>query len=825
MKSHTRVVVIGGGIVGCSVLYHLTRLGWHDVVLVERDELTCGSTWHAAGLNHLYASSYLMTRIAKESLDLYRALETDGGQPGGVHITGGVRLSRAADGVDEFRRYLEPARSLGIDAEIIGPNRVHELFPLLESDKFIAALHTPGEGYVDATITTNALAGAARQAGAQIYRHCPVTGLRRTPAGAWNTETPNGIIASEVVINCAGCWGGEVSKLLGEYLPVLTQEHQYLVTEHTDVTADLVCELPVLRDPSVPFYCRQERQALMVSGFEHEVKFAWLDGAPSHFSMELYPPDLDRALPCLQESFEMVPALKDLGIKTIVNGPIPATPDMQGLLGPAHGLHGYFACCGIHGGFVQGGLTRYLAEWVVDGEPSIDLRAVDVRRFGPHMDQEACVSRISAAHTMFSLPAIYPAMEPEGGRQLRKGPLFDILSAKGAVFGWEVANWFAPIDAEPADRWSFERTNWFEPVGRECRQVREQAGLLDLTCLATFSVEGSGSEAFLNELSASRLPGVGERRVCPFLTTSGGIEAVVHLDCRADEAFVLTAPAGTEYRLSDWLDRYRVGHEVVVQNRTDKTGSLLLAGPNVIEVLTSATGEELQTVAVGDCVDTELGTQPVHLVRVDDVDVNTWEIHHAIANQTAVYEALMVAGKDRGLEDFGMRAYESLRLERGLPRWGYDFSLEMTPQASGLGALVDPSKGRFIGQEALANESSTRGRYQLVLLNVDDTQLAIDPWGGENVELDGEVVGMVTSGARGHSTNTSLAFAQILPAHAVEGTRLQVVMLGERYNAVTGPAPSPAMYPALSANIAETLTSLGIRVGRWRFTRWQQREK
>ncbi len=778
MKSHARVVIVGGGVIGCSVAYHITKLGWRDVVLVERAELTSGSTWHAAGLNHLYSETAFLSRIYKESFDLYRSLEAETGQATGVHVAGGLRLARSADGMAEFRRYLAPAHALGIEADIVGVNRARELWPLLESDKFIGALHTPGEGYVDPTMTTNVLAKGARDRGAEIYRHTRVTGLVQLPSGEWRVETDKGAITAEYVVNAAGCWGGEISKLLGHYLPVLTCEHQYLVTEQTDILKDLKVELPVLRDYNVPLYCRQERQGLMVSGYEHGVKLNWLDGAPKDFATELFPPDLDRAAPCLEETFEMIPALKTLGIRTVVNGPIPGTPDMQGLLGPAHGLRNYFVCCGIHGGFVQGGLTRYLAEWIVEGEPSIDLSSVDVRRYGGYATKDYAVSRIEIGH-MWSLPANYPENEPQGGRPARTDALYDRLAAKGAVFGvangWEVPNWFAPKGVKPEDELSFNRANWFPHVAAECRAVRQHAGLLDLASHAKFIVEGPEAAAFLEQISASPLPQPGQRKPSLFLTPKGGIEILAAIDRDAHGKFFLSAPAASEHRLADLLRRH--GSGVYVQNATGGTGIFLLAGPATTKLLEGVTGVGLGGIAAGQSVEASIGMASVHLTRVDDIDASTWEIRHPSEAQLAIYDALMK--HDDRLTDFGMRAWNSLRLERGVARWGVDLSTDLGPQAAGLGHLLCQKK----------KTPAREGQSTLVLLDVNDKTLPTDPWGGELVQADGRTVGMITSGAKGHTTGRSLAFAQLEQGHAKSGQQLEIVLLGQRYGAVVMDRP------------------------------------
>ncbi|MFO0997766.1 MAG: FAD-dependent oxidoreductase [Alphaproteobacteria bacterium] len=782
MRSHARVVIIGGGVIGCSVAYHITKLGWSDVVLIERNELTSGSTWHAAGQCTHYAETLFLARSYKDSFALYGGLEAETGLPVGVHRTGGVRLARTRDGVEEFKRYLNLARTAGIDAEIVGPNRVRELWPLLETNQFLAGLHTKEEGWVDPTQTTNALAKAARDRGAEINRHTRVTGLSQMPSGEWRVETDKGVIAAEYVVNAAGCWGAEISAMLGHYLPVLAKEHQYLVTEPAPQLKGLSVELPVLRDYSVPLYARQEGQGLMISGYEHKVKFRWLDGAPKDFANELFPPDLERAEPCLEETYRMIPALETLGIRTVVNGPIPGTPDLMALVGPAHGLRNYFVCCGVYGGFVQGAVARYLAEWIVEGEPSVDVSDVDVRRFGGFATKDYLVSRLTAGH-MWSSFASYPETEAVvGARPVRTSALHATLAAKGAVFGvingWEVPNWFAPAGVAREDKPSFSRANWFEPVGAECRAVRAAAGVFDHSSLAKFEVAGEGAERFLDGLSAHALPGQGQRAHCAFLHPSGGIAFLVAIDRLAGNQFALAVPGTAEQALADWLKDRAPATGVAIANTTDSEAVLVLAGPQSGAILDAAAADPVSTTAHRRVVSTTIGSTPVRIVRTDDIDASAWEIRCRSTQLLPLYEALWRHGEARGLKDFGRRAHDSLRIERDIPRCGVDFGVETSLAAA---ALPLPRQGRAT-TGAAGNGAPRRNGAKLVRLAIDDT-VPTNPWGGEVIEASGQQVGYVTSGAYGHTAKKNLAFARVAPMHAAPGTTLDVVVFGERYKA------------------------------------------
>jgi dimethylglycine dehydrogenase len=508
MKSHACVVVIGGGIVGCNLIYYLTKLGCTDVVLVEKGELTSGSTWHAAGNVAYVAPVPLLVRIYKEGMETYAGLEAETGESAGVHRCGGLTLARSADEILEFKRYLGIAKTFGIDAEILTPAEARELWPFLEVDGVVGALHTPQEGYVDPAQTTNGLARAARMRGAEVYRHTRVTALARTDGGEWRVETDKGTILAEHVVNCAGAWAAEISALTGNYLPCVAFEHQYFITEDFADLHGLDRELPVLRDNNVPMYLRQERTGLMVGCFEDRTYFWGLDGVPQDFDTELLPPDIERCMPQLERTAAAVPILNELGVRRVVNGPTPRSPDHLPLLGPAHGLRGYWTLAGVRGSFVQGGAARYLAEWIVEGEPGIDIAPFDVRRFGDYATQRYTVARLSLDHS-FAPPANYPHAVASAGRPIRMGPLYPVFRARGARFGvrngWEVANWFPrPEDGEEVG--SFERPVWHDAVGAECALTRDAAGLADLSSTAQIEVRGPEAAAILSTISFLPLP-------------------------------------------------------------------------------------------------------------------------------------------------------------------------------------------------------------------------------------------------------------------------------------------------------------------------------
>lgn len=798
MKTHTRAVVIGGGILGCSMLYFLTRQGWRDVVLVEKGELTSGATWHAAGQVPYYADRLLYSRIQKESFEFYQALERETGRPVGLHACGSLRLALIPEQMREYEGFASRAQHLGMDCDLIGPQQAKSLFPLLNTDEVIGALHIPHDGYVDPTMSTNAIAAAARDRGAEIYRHTRVEGLARKPGGAWRVETEKGTIECEVVVNCAGFWAPEISAMIGHTLPVVAFEDEYLVTDTVPDLAALDVELPILRDMGTPFYMRQEGDGLLVSCYENEPLFWGLDGIPSDFGMDLLPPDLDRAQDKLERTTELVPTLGEVGVKTIVNGPIPRSADLEPLIGPAHGLRGYWVLCGALGGFLQSGTAKYLADWIAEGEPGIDLTPFDVRRFGPYADKPYAVSRLEAGH-IYSLPLYFPHTEPAGGRGIKTAPIHDRLAARGAAFGqcngWEVPNWFAPQGMEAVEIPSLGRANWFAPVGAECRAVRDCVGVLDMTALAKFEVTGRGAAAWLDGLCAGHLPAVGGVGIAPFLTPKGRVAAAPALVRTGTGRFGLISPAADEQRHEDWLRDHLPSDGVALTNVTAERAVLGIAGPKARDLLAALTTAPL---ANGDfpwfaAGDIEVAGVEVRALRMSLTGELGWELHHAAGDQGRLYDALCDAGEAHGLVDFGLRALESMRLEKGWRRAGLDYGLAATPEAAGLDRFIRPEKGDFLGRDAFLAARGQGNGERLVSLRIDVGDDAADPWAEEAVLRDGAEIARATSGGHGHRVGHGIALARLPAPHAAPGTALEIEILDRRYPAqvIDGAAYDP----------------------------------
>lgn len=785
MKSHARVAVIGGGILGASTIFHLTRLGWPDVVLIEKAELTAGSTWHAAGMVPGFAECALIARIMRESMDTYLNLEELTGSPSGAHRCGSIRLAHNRDEEDENKRFLGIARQVGTEAEIIGPQRIRDLYPLLEIKGISSGLWLPGDCYTDPSQTTQGLAKKARERGAEVYRHTKVTAIARTKSGEWRIETDKGAITAGIVVNCAGMWAKEISAMVGGTLPAVSIEHEFLVTETIPEIEPLSRELPMLWDMSVPMYTRSDRKGLIVSCYEDHPKFFGVDGVPPQFGQELLPPDLERTEHRLARIQEMIPALKTVGIRSVVNGPTPRSPDMRPLIGPAHGYDNFFAMCGVSGGFLFSGATRYLAEWIVEGQSSINLAPFDVNRFGAYADKHYAVARLSSGHA-FAHAAYYPHVEAPEGRPGWTTPLYDRLKAKGAVFGavggWEVPNWFAPQGEKAEDVHAYERTNWFPHVAAEAKAMREGVGILDWSSAGKFEIAGPGAAALVEKLSAGRPPALGEYPAAPFLNAQGRVATLLHIARLTGNRFYLVGAPINAARDAHWLGVHAKRSDTALANLSNRWGILALIGPKAESVVSPVMSPDFKPSDYPDdsFQEIRLNNIPIRLARLRVGGTPIWAFHHPMECQIALYEVLMAAGKDQDIRDVGFRAYEALRLEAGQPMFGLDYWTESDPRSVGLGGLVR-AEGGFLGRDALAKRNANGRR--LVRLEIAKGARPVDPWGDEPVAANGKDVGVVTTGGYAHGRGTSMAFALVDAAHAVPGMALEVEILGDRYAA------------------------------------------
>ncbi len=802
MKSHARVVVIGGGVVGVSTLYHLTKKGWSDVVLLERTELTAGSTWHAAGLLPLFNMSYTVGQLHKYSVDLYKRLPAETGQDVSFHVTGNLRLATCRDRMDEYKKYCGTANTIGVPFQLISPAEVKELWPLVnlggdaDTPAVIGALYHPDDGHIAPADLTMALRKAARSAGAEINEQTEVTGAVQMPGGEWKLTTTRGEITAEHVVLCTGNYARQTGRMFGLKVPAIPVEHQYIVyDESPELKAYRQSggrELAVLREPDQSYYFREERMGWILGPYEAGAPARFADGVPSWFGKDLFPGELERLLPHVEAAQRRVPGLERCGIKDIVNGPIAYTPDGSPLVGPAWGVRNVWINEGHSFGITAaGGAGWQLAEWIVEGEPGIDMLAVDPRRFGGYTSKRYLVAKNEEAYRdVFTIH--YPDEERHDARPAKTSPVYDKLKRMGAVFGqrygWERANWFAPEGVEPKDVWSFRRSNYFEHVGNECRRLREKVGVIDLTPFTKFEVTGPGAEAWLDGLVANKVPTkVGRIALCHALTKRGGIRTEFTITKLAEHHYYVVSAGAAERYDSDFLQkRLPADGSVTLRNITGSRGVYVLAGPRARDVMAKLTDVPLDNASfpwlTGQVIEAGLATD-VYALRVNFVGALGWELHFPIEYAHGLFDAIFAAGAEYGIGMAGMRAMESLRMEKSYRMWGSDLTRDNTPLEAGLARFVRMDKGPFTGREALQKQQQAGVPLGFVTLEVHGVTDA-DPLGNEPIfASDGTLVGRATSGYYGHCLRKSLAIGYVKPEFAAVGTELVIEVLGERKRA------------------------------------------
>lgn len=792
MKSHARVVIVGGGIVGVSTLYHLTKKGWSDVVLIEKMDLTHGSTWHAAGLLPLFNMSYTVGQIHKYSVDLYKSLEAETGQAVSFHQTGNLRLATNRDRMDEYMKYCGTANTIGVPFEVITPKQVKELWPHCNTDGIVGALYHPQDGHVAPADVTMALAKGARSRGAEIYRQTKVTNIKQLPSGEWSVETDKGTITCEHVVTATGSWARQVARMVGLDLPVIAVEHQYIVTDEIEELVERkkqgLPELAVLRESDASYYMREERQGLILGPYEKGAPAWAVDGVSEDFGQELLAPDLERLEPHVNAAIHRVPIFGKAGIKDCINGPIPYTPDGSPIIGPAWGLKNFWFNEGHSFGITAaGGSGWQLAEWIVEGEPTIDMWDVDPRRYGDYANKrfvkiknEECYEHVFIVH--------YPLEERPAARPAKAPPCYARQQALGGVFGqkfgWERANWFAPKGTEAKDKYSFRRTNYFEPVGEEVKAVRERVGLLDLTGFSKFEIQGRGAEAYLDRLIANKLPKkIGRIQLCHVCDSRGGVVSEWTITRTGEQSFyVVSAAAANRHDWDIMMKNLPGDGSVTVRDVTLDRGVLVVAGPRSRDLLKKLTDADLSNEGFPwlTAQEIQVGVAPVRAMRVNFVGELGWELHHSLAYQLGLWDAIMEAGKEFDIRPFGIRAMDSLRIEKSYRYWKTDLSTEYSPLESGMGRFVHLNKGEFVGREALVKQQQAGLKYNFVTLSVACKDR--DPWGNEPIYDGDKMVGRATSGAYGYSLGTSIAVGYVKPGFTKPGTKLQILVLGDRFD-------------------------------------------
>ena len=796
MKTHARVVIIGGGAVGCSALYHLTQLGVTDAVLVERDELTAGSTWHAAGNVPTFSTSWNLLKMQRYTTRLYADLARRTGYDINYHVTGSIRLAHTRDRLDEFKHIAAQARAQGTEFEILSPAQTAARHPFIRIDGLLAGLWDPYDGDIDPAQMTQALAKGAREKGAEIYRNTKVTAIERTPSGEWRVVTGRGTIQAAAVINAAGYRGGEVAALVGQYLPIVTMSHQYLVTEDIpELVARGAARLPLLRDPDVSYYLRQERQGLLLGPYEWQATAHWLDGLPEEFAHQLFEDDLGRLEKYIEAACERVPILGSVGIKTVINGPIPYAPDGNPLIGPAPGLPGFYHCCAFTFGIAQaGGAGKAIAEWVVNGQPQWDVWPLDCRRYLQFANHRYALAK--AIETYQQEYAIgYPLEERPAGRPAKTSPLYQRLRDKGGSFGaragWERAVYFPNPSDPPGTEASFRRPAWHAAVARECMAVAERVAVLDLPGFTKFEVRGAAAHAWLDHMVAGTVPPPGRSALNYFCAPNGGIVTEMTVTALAPERYWLISAAAGERHDGHWLTEHLpAGRGVQLENLSARFGSLVIVGPRSRELLSLLTPADLSNAAFPwlSVRMIDIGYTQACAMRVNYVGELGWELHIPVEHLLSVYELIWEAGERFGISDFGLYAMDSLRLEKCYRSWKADLTTEYTPFMASLERFVKLDKpGGFIGQEALKCEAAAGPRERFVPLIVD----AVDADAAAvSIVYDGTAtVGLVTSGGFGYRLGKSIALAYLRANLAVPGKVLEVEILGERRRAVVGREP------------------------------------
>ncbi len=793
MKTQARAVVIGGGVGGCSTLYHLTKLGWSDVVLVERDELTSGSTWHAAGQVTQFGTVQTMVRLKRYSTRLYAELAADPEHPINYHITGGVRLAHSSDDIDGYQHFIALAKGVGVDFELLSAEETGRRHPLISTDGLAGSLWDPVDGDIDPSQLTQALARRARQGGAEIYRFNPVIGIERKPSGDWRVRTEKGDIDCEVVVNATGYRVNEVGAMLGVEHPVVSMEHQYFLTESIPEIEALGHRVPIIRDPGDDFYSRQERQGLLVGIYEQACRTWGMEGIPDSFTMDLLPNDLDRLADNLEGVFGRLPVLAETGITRIVNGPITYSPDGLPLIGKIPGLHNAYACLGLRAGIGEGGgHGKCLAEIIVHGECEWEMWDLDPRRFTDFADQPYTAAKAIEEY-QHEFVFHMPHEERPAGRPLKTTPLYETFAAKGAHFGlrggWERALYFRPQDPDFVDVPSFRHTTWFDLVGAECRAVRERVGITETTGFTRLAVSGPDAAAFLDRMIAGRLPSVGRIGLGYFCSDSGGVVAEATVVRLAEDSFWLVSAAAAEHHDLQWLSEHLDGAEVAIENLTRRFSTLVVAGPRARDLLSKVTEAPLDNAAFPwlGTHRIELAGAEVQALRVNFVGELGWELHVAMEDLKACYEGLVAAGEAFGLAHFGAYAMESLRLEKCYRHWKADLTTEFSPLETGLDRFVKLDKGDFLGRAALLSQKQAGIETRFVPLIVDckiaSAQMGAPVWSG------GQVVGSVSSGGYGHTIGKNIALGFLRADLAEPGTEVAVTILGEARPAVVAAEP------------------------------------
>ena len=788
MNDHAKVVVIGGGVVGCSILFHLAKMGWKDVILLERDELTSGSSWHAAGSFHTLSSDPNVSKLQDYTISLYKEIEETSGHSISMHQTGGFYLASNQSWHDYLKRERSKARSIGLDQEFVSMEEVIEKHPLVDPKHYVAALWDPTDGDLDPSGVVYAYAKSARVHGAEFYTHTPVIETNQRADGSWDVVTEKGNIHAEYIVNAGGLWAREVGRMANIHLPVVPMEHHYLITEEIEQIANLPegHRLPHCIDFDANIYLRQENTGMLLGTYEPRSTPWSLDGTPQNFGHDLLDPKLDHIADRLELAFERIPALGTAGIKNIINGPFVFSPDGNPMIGPVPGVKNYWVAVGVMAGFSQaGGVGRSLSEWMIEGEPSIDVWAMDIARFGSFATPQWGVIKSSENYERRFVMTFPNETLPKGRRQ-KTTSLYDRLTQRGAVwqdsFGLENVLWFANSPEDAYEEPTFHRSRAHDYVAKEVKAVREKVGAIEIASFANHKFTGKGACKFLDYVLAGRIPNQGRVNLSPMLRKSGKLYGDLTVACMNDETYYLFGSSAAQDMHRRWFEENLEGvNDVEYQNVTEDFHGIAIAGPNSRELLSRLTREDVspESFKFRDIRDTFIADVPALCVRISFSGELGYEIYVEPQYQLKLFEEIEKAGEDLGLKLFGSRALMSLRLEKSWGAWTMDFRPDFTVIESGLGFFVNWDK-EFIGKAVSLKEKENGAKKHLSVLEIETET---DVSGDESVMHNGKCVGYVTSGGYGHSVGKSLAMTY-LPVELIdEDTELEVEILGKFHQA------------------------------------------
>jgi len=791
MKTTARVVVIGGGVVGCSILYHLAKNGWSDVTLLERQELTSGSSWHAAGGLFTVVRPNAAAEMHRYTFQIYRELEEESGQNCGFHSTGGMNICRTQDEIDSNAIMQSSCRRLGIEGHFISLEEAKAKAPILDTTHMIGAFWEEEGGHVDPASATQAFAAAARKLGASIYRHTPVTATKQRADGTWDVVTEKGTIHAEYVVNAAGLWGREVGRMAGIELPLMPVEHHYLVTETVPMIDALDFELPQINDNETGCYARQEGKGLLLGAYESTCTHWAKYGTPPDFGHELLPDDLGCMEWNFEKSVEIMPCLADAGVKRVINGPMIFSPDLGPMIGPHPALRNYFCANGVMAGFNQGGgIGRVMAEWIIGGEPEIDIFNWDVARFGKFATQKYTEEMTRYFYENRS-EKVFPYQSFPAARPQAMSPVHDKLAAEGAVFGTgfgsEHATWFAPAGVDAEDSLTYRQPNWWEPVAQEGKQLRETVGLFEFSDMAKFEISGPNAAQWLDHIMTNTLPKPGRLCLSPMLSDKGRVLGDFTISNLGDR-YLLVGTYAMQLAYLRHFRKYLPAEGVKLRNLSDELAGLSIAGPNAQALISALTDHDMSTQGFGflDVGEITLaGIDKVIALRVSYTGETGYELYLPRADQPALFDALREEGKQHGLALCGLRSLMMLRLEKSFAAWGLELTSDYFAHECGMMAHVKLDKGDFVGRDAVLNYPPARERP--ITLTVDAGDDAI--WGDEAIFLDGKPVGYVSSGGWGPVAGCHIALGYVPLDSYREGGDYSVEILGKLCSAQLQPKP------------------------------------